>query len=160
MGCKLISSLVVLIVLVASASGQKEPQCPPGCVKLIDDVKSDVQNLKTTAATIKVKNATAVPQKGGAPGVPGEVNLKDDWKNILLIQVAVGENVMPVPFAGDLQPPPFSQPSFQLPVPCGQNPALVQSGTLTVSISQRKLTAIASGCPTDMNVEVTLLLKK
>jgi hypothetical protein len=151
-----------LILAVCSASGQStKDQCPKGCLDELDSTKSDIHNIRTTSPKVQVINAVAVSQKGGGKEVPAEVDLKSFWENILLIQISVGQNAMSVPFIGDMQTSPGnSLPStFRLPVACPQSPGLVQSGALTVSVTQRKLIANASGCPIDMNVEVTLLLK-
>jgi hypothetical protein len=153
-------SVLVLASCAASAQSDKD-QCPKGCLDELNPIKSDIHNIKTTSPKLQFINTVAVPQKGGTREVPAEVDLKPFWENILLIQISVGQNAMYVPFIGDMQTTPANSlpTSFRLPVPCLQNPGLVQSGALTVSVSQRKLIAIASGCPMDMNVEVTLLLK-
>ena|SRR5437868_268223 len=151
-----------LILAVCAASGQStKDQCPKGCQDQFDSIKSDIQNMRTTSPKIQVINAIAVAQKAGAKEVPAEVDLKPFWENILVIQISVGQNAMSVPFIGDMQTSPGNSlpSSFRLPVACPQNPGIVQSGALTVSVTQRKLTANASGCPIDMNVEITLLLK-
>ena len=153
-------NILVLALCAASAQSDKD-QCPKGCLDEINRMKSDIRSIGTTSPKLQLINRVAVPQKGGTGEVPAEVDLKPFWENILLIQISVGQNAMYVPFIGDMQITSSNSlpASFRLPVPCSQNPGLVQSGALTVSVSQRKLTAIASGCPIDMNVEVTLLLK-
>jgi hypothetical protein len=155
-----ILSILALTVGVASGQSNKD-QCPKECLDEINSVKSAIQQIRMTSPKIQLVNAVAVPQKEGAREMPAEVDLKPFWENILLIQISVGQNAMYVPFIGDMQTTPSNSlpASFRLPVPCGQTPGLIQSGALTVSVNQRKLTAIASGCSIDMNVEVALLLK-
>ncbi len=155
-----IVSILVLTLWAAFAQSDKS-QCPRGCLDEIGPMQSDIQKIKITSPQIQIISKVAVPQKGGATAVPAEVDLRQFWEKILLIQVSARQNAMDIPFLGDMQTT-SSNPlptSFRLPVPCGQSPGLVQTGALTVSVSERKLVAMASGCPSDVNVEVTLLLK-
>jgi hypothetical protein len=132
-------SILVLALFAASAQSDKD-QCPKGCLDEINRMKHPKH--RTTSPKLQLINRVAVPQKGGTGEVPAEVDLKPFWENILLIQISVGQNAMYVPFIGDMQITSSNSlpASFRLPVPCSQNPGLVQSGALTVSVSQRKLT--------------------
>ena len=155
--------VVSFLLLALCAFGQSDKdQCPKGCLDETNAMKSDIQNIRNTSPKLQVINAVAVPPTGEARAVPAEIDLKPFWENILLIQISAGQNAMYVPFLGDMQTTASNSlpESFRLPVPCAQSLGQLQPGGVTVSVNHRKLTAIASGCPNEMDVEVTLLLKR
>lgn len=154
--------LSILLVGIGFASCAIAQQCPIGCQPQITTLTNDLLHLQTITPKIKTSALTATPQIGGTPPVPGTLDLKPHWPDILLIQVAVGENAMSMPFFGDMQVSGSQIPARAvLSVPCASGPgAPATQGSLTVSVEAgpRRLTATAAGCK--MTVLVTLLLRK
>ena len=154
--------LITLVLALHPAFGQSDKnQCSKACLGEMSAMQADIQRIKATSPKMEVISKVAVPPKGEAAALPAEIDLKPFWENILLIQVSVGQNAMYIPFFGDMQGT-NSNPvltSFRLPFHCRQSPGLIQAGALTVSLSERKLFAAATGCPLDVNFEVTFLLK-
>ena len=142
---------------LASVHNSLGQACPQGCQSQIDNLQKNWQNIQATAPKIKTFSGVAVPQIGGAPSVPWVLSLNDFWKDILSIQVTVGDNVMSLPFTGDMWHEGMTWPATSqvLLGTCG-NPA----GHLTAVLSSnpRVLSIAASDCR--MTAEVTLLLKR
>ncbi len=154
----------ILLIGIGLGSPSFGQQCPIGCQPQITTLTNDVLYLQTITPRITTSILTVVRPVAGAPPVPGTLDLKPFWKNILLIQVAVEENAMSIPFSGDMHTSTVQTPDQAvLSVPCASGPGNVppsSQGSLRVSVEAgtRRLTAAPTGC--NMTVEVTLLLKR